>query len=370
MKLKLLISELNKILRAFLLPFFLGKRKSFLKPNFVSLEIEDQCCLRCLQCDIWKQKRNPHRLTLSQIKKIILALKSWLGFYKLNLSGGENLMNPNTIPTIKFASQNGIFVHLNTNGFLVDKKMAKNLIKSGLGSLSFSLDSSDEKLHDQIRGKKGVYKKLTKAIDYLLEHRGKSPLVSLTTIILKQNLSQLPKLAEFVKQKGLDAIYLQALWHNLGAYHYDQFWYQKSHLWPNNFQKVNETILLLMGMKKKSYPIGNSLFELKEYKHYFENPLNYGKNRPCFVGINSFNVGIDGKVRLCFEMSPVGDILNESPEKIWNGKKAQKTREKIASCQRGCKVLLCNMALSRKGAFSLLFNATLNKIRKTIQESS
>jgi len=365
-----LLSDLGKIPRAFLAPIFFGRGKVFLKPIFISLEMEDRCCFACLQCDIWKKKKNPNRLTLSQIKKIVLDLKKWLGFYQLNLTGGEPLMNEVIIPTIKFASQNGIFVHANTNGFLVDQKTAKSLIGSGIGSISFSVDALTPSIHDNIRGKKGACRKVMRAIDYTLEGRGKkkNPSVSLTTIILKQNLSQLSELVVFAKKKNLDAVYFQPLWHNFGADCYSRLWYKKSQLWPDNLQKANQAIDSLIKMKKKGYPIGNALFELKEYKDYFNSPIDYGKSRSCYVGINSFNIGLDGKVRLCFDLEPIGNILKELPEKIWDGKRAQKLRKKIAYCQRGCKVLLCNMSLSKREASNFLLSFTLDKLKRGIKK--
>lgn len=361
-----LLSEFTKIPRAFFSPFFFGKRKVFLKPNFISLEMEDRCCLSCLQCDIWKKKKNPNRLTLSQIKKIILDLKKWLGFYQLNLAGGEPFLNENIIPTIEFAAQNGIFVAVNTNGYLINEKIARDLAESGVGSISFSVDSLTEKTHDKIRGKGGAYRKAMKAIESSLKHRGKKkdPFLSLTTIILKQNLSELARIVKFVKKRGLDTIYFQPIWHNFGAEKYEKFWFEESQLWPDNFSEVEKTIDLLITMKKNKYPIGNALFELNEYKDYFKDPIGYGKEKACYVGVNSFNIGIDGKVRLCFDLEPIGDILKESPEKIWNNGKTQTMRKKIASCQRGCKVLLCNMPLNKREASNFLLNFTINKLKQ------
>lgn len=365
-----LSSYLDKIPRAFLSPLFLGRSKVFLKPNLISLEMEDRCCFSCLQCDIWKKKKNQNRLTFSRIKEIILALKNWLGFYQLNLAGGEPFMNANTLPTIRFASKNGVFVAVNTNGFLIDEKMARELVKGRISSLSFSLDSLTASVHDKIRGRSGAHRKVMEAIDHILKYRAeeKDPFVSLTTIILRQNLSQLPELVKFAKKKGLDTGFFQPLWHNFGADCYDRLWYKKSRLWPESSREVDRAIDLLIDMKKKKYPVGNALFELEEYKHYFKDPISFGQSRHCYVGINSFNIGIDGKVRLCFDLEPIGDILRESPVEIWNSQRAQKSRKEIARCQRGCKVLLCNMPVHKRKASNLLFKLSLENFKRSLGE--
>ena len=44
------------------------------------------------------------------------------------------------------------YLYLTTNGFFLDKKMAKRLAYANVGRVSVSVDSFDEKTHDDIRG--------------------------------------------------------------------------------------------------------------------------------------------------------------------------------------------------------------------------
>ena len=43
---------------------------------------------------------------------------------------------------------------MTTNGFYLDEKMAKRLAEANVSRVSVSIDSMDEKIHDEIRGKK------------------------------------------------------------------------------------------------------------------------------------------------------------------------------------------------------------------------
>lgn len=348
--------QLFQIGRSFLAPNFLGKEKVPFGPSFISLEVEDGCNLQCLHCDIWKTKKNPKRMNLEQMKRVMLVLKDWLGIFQVNLTGGEPFLNKKTIPLIKFASNQGILVHTNSNGFLIDQKLAREVVESGLNSLSISLDSLKPEVYNRLRGNKEAFTRATRALELVNKIREpKKPFLSVTTIIMKQNLDELENLVYWTRERGLDAIFFQTIWQNFDA-EYNPDWFKSSNFWPNDFKKVKKVIDKLIHLKKQDYPIGNQIETFQRYKDYFVNPLSFGGNNPCFVGINNFNIDISGKTRLCFNFPPVGNILKEKPEDIWNGEKARIQRLRIAGCQRGCKILLCNTPISRKEALLMLVN--------------
>ena len=348
--------QLSQIGKAFLIPAFFGKKHVPFKPTFVSLEVEDGCNLQCLHCDIWKKERNFQRMSLEQMKKVVLILKDWLGTFQLNLTGGEPFLNKDTIPLIKFVARQKILVHTNSNGYLIDQKLAKKIIESRLNSLSISLDSLKPKAYNLLRGNKKAFQRATKALGVVNQLRqSKSPFLSVTTLVMKQNLNELEKLVYWTKKQGLDMIFFQALWQNFDA-EYNPNWFKVSDFWPDDIKKVRKVMDRLIQLKAEGHPIGNRTEDLQHYKQYFADPIAFGKNNPCFVGVNNFDVDISGEVRLCFNFPSVGNVLKEKPEDIWNGEKAQTQRLKIARCNHGCKVLLCNQPMTKREALSLLAN--------------
>ncbi|MBL7159450.1 radical SAM protein [Candidatus Microgenomates bacterium] len=363
MRKEIVFYQLSLAGKAFLAPFYFGKKKVSFKPTFVSLEVEDGCNLRCLHCDIWKKRKKLKRMRLSEMKKVVRELKKWLGVFQLNLTGGEPFLNKETIPLIKYASSLGILVHTNSNGFLIDGTLAKRIVASGLNSISISLDNLDPKVHNRLRGNSQVFKRAVRALSSLSKFRKPSrPFLSVTTIIMKPTLSGLEKLAFWAKEEGIDAIYFQSLWQNFGA-EYDQDWFKKSPLWPKDYKKAKKVLDCLLKLKKNGYPIGNSFEDFERYKSYYRDPITFGGEKKCFIGVNNFAIDIAGDVRLCFNFPSIGNILKEKPEEIWNGREAQKQRLKIAGCQRGCKVLLCNRIMSRKEALVLLVNKARRFLR-------
>jgi molybdenum cofactor biosynthesis enzyme MoaA len=66
-----------------------------------------------------------------------------LGTKKIHISGGEPMLRPQDPRFVELASSLGIKVTMTTNGTLVDKVKAKQLVEGGLRGVNISIDSPD-----------------------------------------------------------------------------------------------------------------------------------------------------------------------------------------------------------------------------------
>jgi len=306
------------------------------KPSFVSISVTHTCCLKCRQCDLWKLPQDKE-ITTKQIKESIIKLKRWLGPFMLNLSGGEPLMRNDIPEIVKFAYDNDVATTITTNGFLLNKKIADNLINCGLTNINISLDGFNE-VHDFMRGEK-TFERVMKNLDYINKNK-KGTNVCIATVIMKQNLEHLPRLIEFVDKNKLNGINFQPLIQNIGS-EYMEGWHRQSELWPNDFEKVSKIIDKIIEMKKKGSRVLNSEKQLELMKLYYEDPERHA-NYKCLVGDNNFAINEYGKVLICFFMEAVGNITREDPKDIWGSKKANLVRHKILKCNQNCDLLNCN----------------------------
>ncbi|MFH1245951.1 MAG: SPASM domain-containing protein, partial [Candidatus Omnitrophota bacterium] len=119
-------------------------------------------------------------------------------------------------------------------------------------------------------------------------------------------------------------------------------WYQNNEFWIKDTQKLSGALDQLMDLKKGGCPIHNSFSQLKLFKQYFECPDSFQSEYPCLTGEKNFIVDTDGTVLLCWNMKGVGNVLQESPEKIWNGAGSVLLRRAISKCSRQCRLLNCN----------------------------
>lgn len=313
-------------------------------PAFCSIELLYSCILRCKMCYMWKNPRAINELSIENWKKFILALKKFTDLKtSINITGGEPLFKENIIGLVKFIVQQGFTdVSMTTNGFLIDKTIAKEIAESGLGMLSLSLDSINEDTHDYLRGVNGVYRKVIESLNYFEEHKGYLKKIGIQTIIMGPNLEGILDLVEWAHKKKI-SIYFMAIVEPL-CLSLKNNWYRDSEysfLWPQDTTKLYKVIDELILRKEKGVDIGNSVAQLRAFKAYFASPDDFvKKEKKCKMGDGMLKVGPMGDVSLCGEKGAIGNIRNSDICDIWFSEKAKCVREAIKSCKTNCPQLI------------------------------
>lgn len=312
------------------------------KPSEVHLSVTDDCCLQCKMCNIWKLEKKQKPLAYEEAVVIIDKLGEWLGRFNMTFAGGEPFLNPDFIDIIHYAHSKGLWTGVNSNGFVVDEKLAKRIVESGLNQLSFSVDGL-EKEHDYVRGRQYTFTHVMNAIDFVKTNCGRQDLkIYINCVLSNNNIHIIDKIVHLAIKKNIDGISFQALMPNfLGTYTPD--WYLRNPLWPKKTvlmkQKMNELFLL-----KRTFPdfILNSENELNQFLSYFSNPYQFQIEKKCYTGLNTMMIDVTGNVRLCYEKDSVGNVYTEDLARLWKGRPAAKMRSDISKCKRPCKLLPCN----------------------------
>lgn len=317
------------------------KKINFVRiPAFCSIEVLYSCILKCKMCYMWKNPRTKNELSIQDWKKFILALKRFSGLKtSINITGGEPLLKENIIELVRFIAQQGFTgVSMTTNGFCIDKEMAKEIADSGLSMVSLSLDSVNEDVHDYVRGVKGAYTKVINALRYLEDYQGSLKKLGIQTIIMGPNLDSIPDLVEWADKKKI-SIYFMAIVQPL-CLPLDSTWYtnsESSFLWPKEPSKLYKVIDELIIFKEKGVDIGNSTAQLHTFKTYFTDPNEFVKKQSqCKMGDGMLKVDPKGDIYLCADKGPIGNIKNNEIQDIWFSEEAKLMREAIKSCKTNC----------------------------------
>ena len=94
-----------------------GRLSSYCRPTSIVLSLTDRCNARCIHCDIWKNRGKEDRPSLYEWRVVLADLRKWLGPIQVTFSGGEALLNRDTIQLLSFGSSLGLFMELLTHGF-------------------------------------------------------------------------------------------------------------------------------------------------------------------------------------------------------------------------------------------------------------
>jgi len=151
------------------------------KTRGIDLNLNNACNLRCKYCftNSPKGERVKDRLPLDVLARVADEADE-LGYFEFDLQGGELLLRPDILfESLEAIKPERFYLYLTTNGYHLDKKMAKKLAEAHVSRVSVSIDSMDEATHDRIRGRKDSWRRAMQALKYVQEE-GMDPYLNIT----------------------------------------------------------------------------------------------------------------------------------------------------------------------------------------------
>ncbi len=272
-----------------------------------TIYISDICNSRCPTCNIWKNKT----ATLHSLNSWMNVLEtlhemniSYLGF-----SGGEPLLCPDIVDLVQKAKEIGFrFVDLCTNGILLDSNMIHRFLEAGLDRMIISMDGLGS-LHDQLRGVKGNFETIEKALQQL---RGLPIEVLIQTNLLNANITQIPEIIAFAKEH-------KALW-GINLINNTQYYFKnipKQKLVPDNQKEITGFLSFLA---EKIAQVDNNITINKDHLPFLENFLRTHKiptEINCTLGSQNIYINSDMAVFSgCNALPSVGNCREMSLSKI------------------------------------------------------
>lgn len=267
----------------------LGKRN----PLNVMFSVTNRCLSHCSYCNIPKRKQQ--ELTTEQIFNLIDQLTE-NGTERLGLWGGEPLIREDIGRIIDYAKGKGLYVTLDSNGYLVPEKIDH---LRNLDHLILAFDG-DEKTHDKNR-ESGSFKKVIKAIETATK---KIPVWTIT-VLTKHNLDSIDFILEKAERYGFLATF-QLIHHN------DRLGRNSESLIPAR-QSYRDSVEKLLEKKKKGAPIASSTRYLEyilEWPDYRIPTSSRRNGLVCWAGRFYCNVDTDGSVYPCSIMVEKTGALN------------------------------------------------------------
>ncbi|AZQ63349.1 radical SAM protein [Flammeovirga pectinis] len=153
-------------------------------PVLCNYYVTYRCNAKCHFCDIW-EKPSPY-ITLKDAEKNLIDLKK-LGVKVIDFTGGEPLLHQQLPELLTLAKKYGFITTITTNGLLYPKKA--HLLKGLIDMLHFSLDSFDQKNHDEGRGV-ACYNKVLESIE-IAKSLGEKPDILFT--VMNNNIEDISK---------------------------------------------------------------------------------------------------------------------------------------------------------------------------------
>lgn len=179
-----------------------GVQKPFVPgaPFQVVWNITSRCNLRCMHCYADAGGSDQYEMTTEEAKTCIDKLAEW-GIVVLAFSGGEPLIRQDMLELARYASDQGIYAAIATNGVLLTTERCKALRGAGVEYLQISLDGARPKTHDAFRGIIGMF---AKTVDEIRNAVAEGFFVDVATTVTRLNLKEVPAIIDLCEDLGVN----------------------------------------------------------------------------------------------------------------------------------------------------------------------
>lgn len=264
-------------------------------PLVVFLEVDYRCNLNCIHC---YTRETPSRKNIASFKKLkqIVDKLAESGTLLVVLSGGEPLIRKDIFKIIDYINEKGMKVRLFTNGTLIGDKLNK-ITASNVSNLTVSLDGSNSKLNDYIRGK-GSFNIIIRNIKKAIK-KGLS--VHLIMTANRLNWYDLPRIYKLSKKLGVKRLQVHGFITTGKVSTNEEL--LRLNLYQENFINLYVKSMSFFNKSKTNY--------VKLTKRYV-----------CPIWFSECWVNMRGDVTPCPMMSlQIGNLFENTFKDIWNSNK-------------------------------------------------
>ncbi len=347
----------DNVRNLYALPSYNSKYGRALMPLRYFFELTYRCNLQCPYCYVGED-RNKNELTTQDWFNII----NQVPFYSfITLVGGEPLIRTDFIPILEKACKKTFGkVNVVSNGILIDDEIIKAFIKTKMILLSVSLDGYGIN-HDKNRNKDGIFDKIIGNLEKLNNCK-KRPMIDIKTIVLPNNLDDLPKLYKLCTDMKFEFLSISFLRNNnlkQNSILFDSFVPEFNLNYPiekyfdmEHFKEVYKEIESLKKHSKTQVRFSpkfetseNSLAKIEEFFNTEKTKPIQEIYKPCKFPFSNTFITPEGNVYPCLSQK-MGNIKENSIKELFNKpnyccfRKNLKVSKVFGACQMCCELEL------------------------------
>lgn len=174
------------------------------------IEVSALCNLDCITCPR-QGTITPEKLELMPVETYYRVADAIFPYIRdVNLIGlGESLMHPEIGTIIAHAKSKYVGVNMTSNGTIMNDKMARKLVTSGLDSIAFSIDGGTKATFETIRVNarfEKVMANIKRLIAVKQELGSEQPWIAIGLVLMKTNVRELPDIVRLCHELGVSTL--------------------------------------------------------------------------------------------------------------------------------------------------------------------
>lgn len=315
-------------------------------PVLSEVAVTSRCNLSCVfcyagcSCLAWPGG-NGGEMTTAEVMEVLGRIYNDAKVPSVSFTGGEPTLRGDLPELIEYARGIGMRVNLITNGTRIDGDYARRLAAAGLHSAQVSLEGTNAATHDVITGAPGSFERSVAAVGYL---SATGITVHTNTTLNRGNFDDAPRLPAFVSGRlGLERFSMNLIIPSGSAVVNTD---------AGESSGAGSAGSAILVRYSEVEPLLNQVIAASE-QHGVEfmwysptplcifNPITHGLgNKGCSACDGLLSVDPSGDVLPCSSWAdPVGNMLEDDFDRIWQSSRARSYRRKEAAhqhCRTGC----------------------------------
>ncbi len=167
----------------------------------VSWNTTNACNMYCAHCYRDAGCKADEELSTAEAKTLLDQIAA-AGFKIMIFSGGEPLMRPDILELVRHAASLKLIPVFGTNGTLITRERAQQLLDAGARGMGISLDSLDRKKHNHFRSFDGAWEG---AVEGMKNCRAVGLPFQIHTTVMDWNQHELEAITDFAVEIGARA---------------------------------------------------------------------------------------------------------------------------------------------------------------------
>ena len=343
------------------------------RPHRVKFQLTNSCNARCKHCNLYLIK--PDMLSRERVLNTIKEVVE-MGGKDVDFTGGEPTLHPNLLEFIDTSTKLGLSVKMNSNGYLIDEKLAEKIVNAGVKEFAISIDSHDPDEHNQRRRLNDSWQRAISTINNIDKYRkieNSSLKIVLYSIITNKNYLDTLRVLDLKKIANFDEINFIPIKNDdnkqdfLNEDQIDDFYknirpqllkkYEEYGL-KGIFRTVNDPFEVLNSKREDNSTEG--LYTKEIYKHI-----------PCYICNFYAYIVSDGSVVPCCvaphylcERYIMGNINEKTFGEIWNSERYNYLRANLQKPNFN----ICECCSGHHTAFNIDVNAQIKAYERSIKK--
>jgi len=313
-------------------------------PLQVQIHLTNFCNLKCFFCPtrslIDKNNLNSNNELTKEVWLKIIEDANQLGVEEWHICGGGEpfFFKEKAVAVINKIKDLDKYCEIITNGTLFTENMIKNFIDIEVDKITFSLDGSNAKIHESLRGVKcfdTIINNLKRFRYWKIRLNKNKPRIAFHFVLCNKNYKDLINIMKLAKRLGVEDVMINAL--NIWAEEI-----KKLEL-SNKQRKELKKILIKASFYAKRHSINTNINEFIQLNLFDKaNKMDkaiYNKkktdnkswlNIPCYIPWYNMSIFANGECKPCFILKKRGSSLKEeSLKSIWLGDFFNKIRQEM-----------------------------------------